>query len=152
MVNSLGIIELLKENTRPLHAQLDHHPLLINLIGEKLNVGQYVKILGLFYGFFAPVEKSLNILPSEQKSDWISQDLAWFGIDASTLTWCELIPRANSPARAAGITYVLEGSTLGGKIISQRIEASLGVKPSGGGRFFHNYGDNSKLHWKKQKL
>lgn len=49
---------------------------------------------------------------------------------------------------AIGIQYVLEGSSLGGQILSKRLSSSLGYTPVNGGRFFAGYGDQIFPRWK----
>ena len=47
-----------------------------------------------------------------------------------------------------GLTYVLEGATLGGRVISRHIERVLGLDAAHGARFFHGYGEQTGAMWK----
>jgi heme oxygenase (biliverdin-IX-beta and delta-forming) len=41
----------------------------------------------------------------------------------------------SSPARALGVLYVIEGSTLGGQVIARRIAEALHIGPQDGAGF-----------------
>lgn len=51
-------------------------------------------------------------------------------------------------AEALGALYVLEGATLGGRVIQRRVAPALGVSPERGGAYFHGYGDATGERWK----
>ena len=43
--------------------------------------------------------------------------------------------------------YPLEGSTLGGQVISIRLRDNLGLNATNGGRFFNGYGEQTGQYW-----
>jgi heme oxygenase len=44
--------------------------------------------------------------------------------------------------------YVIEGATLGGRIITRQLQTQLGLKPESGGAFFDGYGAQTGPYWK----
>jgi heme oxygenase len=46
-----------------------------------------------------------------------------------------------------GCLYVLEGSALGGRVISKRVKQTLGLGPATGGAYFHGLGRHTASHW-----
>ncbi|MEL7363702.1 MAG: biliverdin-producing heme oxygenase, partial [Bacteroidota bacterium] len=54
----------------------------------------------------------------------------------------------SSLAEALGISYVLEGATLGGGMISRHLVRALGVTPRTGGAYYHNYGVKRGPRWR----
>lgn len=50
-------------------------------------------------------------------------------------------------ATALGAMYVLEGSTLGGRIIERHCAVPLGMSPAHGGAFYHGYGARTGALW-----
>lgn len=52
-------------------------------------------------------------------------------------------------AAALGALYVLEGATLGGRVIQRRVAGPLGVTPERGGAYYHGYGDATGERWKE---
>jgi hypothetical protein len=51
-------------------------------------------------------------------------------------------------AAAIGVQYVLEGSSLGGQILSRQLKNALGFTSHHGGCFFAGYGDETSARWK----
>jgi heme oxygenase len=113
-----------------------------------------------FYGFYRPIETLLlsirdleNLpleLPSRLKLPLLRRDLISLGIDPEAierLPLCCKLPPLKSVSEALGCLYVLEGSTLGGKIITRHLKKILPVDENQGCRFFHSYGDNVGRMW-----
>lgn len=57
-------------------------------------------------------------------------------------------PALAGAAEALGALYVLEGATLGGRVIHRRIAGPLGITPERGGAYYHGYGDDTGPAWK----
>ncbi len=71
------------------------------------------------------------------------------------VTWLHLeskdqprLPSLETPAQALGSMYVLEGSSLGGQILSRHFEKTLGVRPDSGCRYLSAYGSDTGVMWK----
>ena len=60
-------------------------------------------------------------------------------------------PVLHSLSEAVGCLYVIEGSTLGSRIISKHLAKNLGLGPKQGGSFFYGYGARTGLMWKHFK-
>lgn len=54
-----------------------------------------------------------------------------------------------SRSRVLGVLYVLEGSTLGGQIVTRRLQKRLQISPENGGSFFYGHGPETGLFWKR---
>lgn len=57
-------------------------------------------------------------------------------------------PAPAGAAEALGALYVLEGATLGGRVIHRRIAGPLGITPARGGAYYHGYGEETGPAWK----
>ena len=68
--------------------------------------------------------------------------------DLERLPRCDDVPVIDSLAAALGCMYVLEGSSLGGRIITRHVRAKLGITEETGGRFFHGYGEQTGEMWR----
>jgi heme oxygenase len=66
----------------------------------------------------------------------------------ANLPLCGDLPDVSHVSSAFGCLYVIEGSTLGGQIISRHLRARLNVTPQAGGLFFHGYGEETGAMWK----
>lgn len=148
--------ESLKERTREEHAALERTFLrIIRGINSK---DQYADLLAKLYGYYHILESALHpyLLHSEiadyssrRKSGQLLADLDQLSEKRVDLQLCSHIPGVNSYYSALGALYVLEGSTLGGKIIAGMISARLNSEHGLG--FFRSYGDATPEMWTRFK-
>ena len=87
-------------------------------------------------------------LHEREKTPLLAADLAFFARDLAELPRCSELPSAATPAQVAGVMYVLEGSTLGGQLLSRHFERLLSVRPGAGGAFFAGYGARTGSMWR----
>lgn len=145
------LLDTLKRETRASHEQLERlNPLPTTRAG-------YAAQLAAFYGFVAPWEERLAaVLPEEDpirvgraKTAWLEADLTYFGCDYAALPRAagSQLPSTSSRPEILGAAYVLEGSTLGGQMISQHAERTLGLSDGAGYRFHRSYGPRVGAQW-----
>lgn len=149
------VAQILKTQTSERHRITEE--VLIPHLRSAATRDAYAKILKTFYGFHYPVEQSVaaimpsSVLPDMNlrlKSPALLQDLAAIGQDTDDIPLCTFLPKANTTGQALGILYVLEGSTLGGKSITQLLLRNGIHGLDGSLRFFNIYGDNTGRMWK----
>lgn len=147
------LAEKLKEHTSAVHLQLEQR--LLAHIQSVDSPQQYASLLAMMYGYYAAIEKKLDefhhVLPEyhiRRKSQSILNDLEGFNFPKATLSLCDDIPSIHSVPAALGVMYVLEGSTLGGKIISRMLKKRL---PSleGSTNFFDGYREETGVMWQR---
>lgn len=146
---------LLKTRTRDHHDRAEASPAMQAVVSPDLTRAGYRDHLARLLAFYGPTEAALarvdglrEALPDLDdrlvKAAWLREDLDRLG-DAPDL------PAAPAPAwtapEALGALYVIEGSTLGGRIIARELERSVGVTPDAGGRFYASYGDARGPMW-----
>lgn len=146
----------LRQELRSLHDMVETNPRLALLMSPKLSIEDYVAILARLYGFYRPLEEclsgSLKQLPSVLRSEprWprIEADLAWWGVPSAELSVASAasLPRLENADAATGVAYVLEGASLGGRIIAAHLQTALGLSASNGMSF---YAESSRKasHW-----
>ena len=129
------ISEALKLKTRNDHDDLEGG---FNLKDFTSSSYKLVSVLKAFYGFYIPVEVELKKFESEFKSAGINleerlkshlleNDLEDQGISANSFSHIPRateIPQIKSLSDAFAVLYVLEGSTMGGQIISKELAKS----------------------------
>jgi len=152
------ILERLKRETRPAHDAIEANPRLARLTAPDLQRREYLAILARLWGFHQPVEAQLCALLQElepeldlarrAKAGLLQRDLAGFGLPVEALPQCPWRLRPE-PAFAWGVLYVLEGATLGGRVILKRLEASLGLGPTGGAAYYAGYGEETGAMWQR---
>jgi heme oxygenase len=155
------ILEDIKAQTLENHIKLEKSELLSLFSSKSIDVQTYRLILTLFYGYFHPLEKRLDALASiprllpdyetRRKSSLLLSDLQALNATQAaevSLPLCPDLPEVADEAQAFGCLYVMEGSTLGGKFIAQKLQNNLGLTASSGAAFFHGYGQETGMRWK----
>lgn len=129
-----GILERLKQETAADHAAIEAAT---TIMSPRLGLDDYRAYLVRTYGDYAVVETRLRAagvwpalqLPGaeRQKLPLLRRDLRALGVLAlSDLPLCDAPPEWGTLAEAVGGAYVLEGSTLGGRVISRHVQQRLG--------------------------
>ncbi|WP_431102690.1 biliverdin-producing heme oxygenase [Roseateles noduli] len=57
--------------------------------------------------------------------------------------------RLDSPAAAFGSLYVIEGSALGGQVLTPKLLAAHGLTPEHGAAYFHGFGTRTGAMWRE---
>ena len=142
----------LRAGTRDLHEALEADPRVMRQFETRAGLA---KLLSSWYGFLLPFEVELirNAVPfsdfirSRSKLHALCQDLAVHGISPSRVRQCEDLPEVGSCQQVFGALYVLEGSTLGGRMLAGQIEKHLGLHDGVGYSFFLGYGIRTGSMW-----
>ena len=148
------VLHFLKERTAPQHESLECR---VDLANRLRDPGAYAGLLGCFHGFYAPLEDALGRVAgfeavgidfgARRKTPWLAADLAALGRRPGEFPLCESTPAVDSLGRALGCLYVLEGATLGGKVVTKMVASRLGLTPGRGCAFFASYGDRVGAMW-----
>lgn len=148
------IMQRLRAETKVTHQNLEK--LLIPYIKSANSGDSYLKLLSLFYGYFKPVEQQIeqyidsSFLPDfdeRRKSHTIIKDIQSVNAGKELPMICSDLPSINGRYEALGALYVLEGSTLGGQVISKMLKNSLGFENNDSLAFFSGYGDDTENRW-----
>jgi heme oxygenase (biliverdin-IX-beta and delta-forming) len=155
--NSHGTLTArLRMQTAPLHAEIE---LLLGLPSTIQDRKDYCRLLERFFGLYAPLERSFQLfdewesvgldLRSRNHAHRLSEDLTALGTNLSQVPHApdEIIPELPTFAHALGALYVLEGSTLGGRIILRDLEARVRWKFSGATQFLNGRGAEAAPMW-----
>jgi len=152
-----SLILALRTETAELHVALEKR---LPFFSRQLNLDLYRRLMAAYYGFYQPLEQRLQMLaliPSgldqsqRIKLPVLRADLIALGMDAAAieaLPVCRELPQIDSRAAALGVSYVLEGATLGGQVLRRRMAEQLGLDASSGTAFLNVYGDLTGRRWK----
>ena len=154
-----AILSRLRLETRGEHDAVER---VLDLIGTSLTRDAYRQRLAQFYGFYGPLEAALHtrcaatlqlatLSPRLYKTALLQQDLFHLGVTTGGLPLCRELPPIQTPAEVLGCLYVMEGATLGGRLITQHVQATLGIMPTTGGRFFEGYGHHTGQTWQAMR-
>jgi heme oxygenase len=152
------LADQLKKDTLTNHQQLEK--LLIGRMKAIRSIADYTNLLQLFYTYFGGLELVINQyinqadLPDyelRRKTEALAQDIKDLGGQPQPLADKQALPNIQNSLQAYAALYVIEGSTLGGKIISKMMAQQLGVNNSKGFSFFNGYGENTENMWETFK-
>ena len=150
--------EILKERTEVAHASLEKK--LIVHIKNVRSTATYVELLLLLYPFHLRASELLaahTVIfpennPDSARAGNIRSDLNHFGVSVSTaISGQPMLPSVDSVEAALGMHYVLEGSTMGGQIITRLLSNAMNVSPVHGFSFFNPYQSQTIPRWEKFK-
>lgn len=147
----------LKTVTKPMHDELENTELAGLLASGTIGKKLYVKYLQKLYSIHNTLEVKMQNMPQwkeygidifqRSRRELILQDLA--SLSATPLSDeadVELKVSLNFYT-AIGVLYVLEGSTMGGRILSQRLAGIKGDDGISVTRYFEAYKDNTLGLW-----
>lgn len=146
------LAEKAKEQTGTNHQLLEKK--IIAKLKDLQSTDDYLHILQLFYGYFGGLEDKINQhigteeLPDiahRRKSAQLAGDIKSLGGTPAAKAVNGALPDIDNAASAFGALYVIEGSTLGGSIISKMVSGKLGIQSALS--FFNSYGENTPAMW-----
>lgn len=146
---------LLRNATHAQHAAINRHAFIEGLTRPGFPLENYLALLRSYAALYRAAEPAIEQwLVSESSSfsysrrrklPWLIEDLAYFGTSPSPALYSA--PVINSWGGLVGMLYGIEGSTLGGQVISRSLRVNLGIEKQSGGRFFFSYGEATRLMW-----
>jgi heme oxygenase len=149
-----SIAQVVKNETACAHRDVEE--VLLPALQSIHSLRDCADILKAFYGFFQPTEESIrqyitpSILPDIEKrrnASLITGDLLALK-SSGDLPLCSSLPQIKNSSQAFGALYVLEGSTLGGRIITKMLAKNKDVAiPSAALNFFGGYKEETGKMW-----
>lgn len=158
-----SVLERLRLQTQDVHRSLEDLPIWEAAFS---NLRAYSALLDGFLSLVRPADAAIAMtlgkfapegFSATVRSDWLESDrraIVGPQATAQSLRSVEddaLIGDLASGSRfaAAGALYVIEGSALGGRILSRRLQESLGIDPDNGGRYFFGHGADTAARWRR---
>jgi len=151
----------LRDVTHEAHVRLNRHPLLAGLTRPGYPQSQYLAVLVAYYHVYRALESRIQgwlsasggdfDYSAREKWPWLVADLAWFG-EVPELRHppaLAALPEVASDSDLVGVLYTLEGSTLGGQVISTHLAQHRGLSAIRGARFFAGYGAQTAAMWQQ---
>jgi len=155
--NDTVVRERLRQATHHYHLRLNHHPSLVGLVQPDLSLAHYRKLLLAYLNLYSCLEERISQFitrssyafdyASRRKLQWLEQDIAFFQDDPHASRPEILLPDIDHIGQLIGVLYTIEGSTLGGQLISRSLASSHGLTRDEGARFFNGYGDETCAMW-----
>lgn len=152
-----AFLQKLREYTTDLHTALEDLPISKSITSPDILKEEYSLYLKLMYEVIADTEQNIypilqeiiSDMDNRYKSKYLQQDLNNLNVNAVTNSNpVSSNITDNSTAFALGIMYVVEGSSLGGRVILKNIQSALGYDENNGARYFAGYGQTTGSSWK----
>lgn len=154
---SVSLHARLREATSQAHEQLES---LLGLLDSPMSYTRFVAVLMRFHGFHRVWEPALeqalgndSFTVPRRRLSLIEHDLRALDIDDLDIEALPVVPEAAQLCRtlegALGSLYVMEGSTLGGRVITRRLMEDADWCPEEGLLYFHPYGDLTGERWRQ---
>lgn len=158
-----GVLARLKEETLATHRALEDA---LPLTDPALDRARYVATLAAFLGFHRPAERAvwdeeghgaaLEMLglrgPERRRAPAAREDLRTLGVpdlEIDRLPEADRLPPLGTLDDALGYLYVMEGATLGARVVARHLERSIGVGESTGGAYFAAHGADTGERWRQ---
>ncbi|MFD2603580.1 biliverdin-producing heme oxygenase [Flavobacterium suzhouense] len=155
--NSAIFLENLRKATSQSHTNLEALPISSSIMNPKVTNTEYALYLDLMHDVVKDAEE--NIFPAlkdividldeRNKAHLLEDDLKTLGLAKKDVV-NPLSDSLKNPSKAfaMGIFYVIEGSSLGGRVILKNINAALGHDIENGAAYFGGYGGQTGSYWK----
>jgi len=144
----------LKEQTKTNHQLLEKK--LVAKMRAMCSKQDYSELLAVFFSYFGGLEQLIqsNLILAKvpdyelrRKASALAADIEVLGGRLPALATPDSLPLITDHFEALGALYVIEGSTLGGQIITGMINKQLEI--SEGLSFFEGYGEETVSMWQK---
>jgi len=156
---ALSALKRLRSETRPEHDSIERVPLLASVFSEQHTLDDYRELLVRKFRYYSALEaRVMPLLPprfrllTRPKAPLLADDLRALGVNPSRVGQLDAsvaMPALRDAHAALGCLYVLEGSTLGGKVIRKHLLRSLGPDAEGALNFFGCYGAECGANWQR---
>lgn len=131
----------------------------LDLLRASFTHDHYIALLKRFYGFHLSWESEVEAALETELTDFfgprrklhhLEADLRFLGSeteDLLSIPSCKNLPPLKSIGSVLGSVYVIEGASLGGRILTRHFGEQLGIRPDAGCRFFSGYGERTGQMW-----
>ena len=150
------LLSLLKTATAESHTRLENE---LDLMRPEWPREDYVALLDGFYGYVAPWEdlaaRSVpthlrSFFEGRRKAALLEADLTFLTGNparAQSAPKANRLPPMNTIGGVFGSMYVMEGSTLGGRIIAPHVAKLFNLETGVGNAYFDGYGPHTGSMW-----
>lgn len=149
----------LREGTRCAHVRIESQPRLAHVLTANLTVREYAELLMLMHAFVRPLEHDIALhlgadlrktLQARAKTGRLAKDIEALGYGVDLQRAPSVIrPDIESGAAALGAWYVLEGASLGGRVIVKQLHRQLGTSIAGATSFYEGHGQHTAATWRE---
>lgn len=151
-------LQQLRLSTDPQHKQLESNQLANNLLSDKVGLSDYAAYLLAMKDVVAFTESTIFPIVKElfpdteerRKLGLIEKDIRFLSSYVHQLPNKKYEPLGGGTSLpfALGYMYVVEGSSLGGRVILKHLQPKISVDENNGAAYFAGYGEGTGKYWK----
>jgi heme oxygenase (biliverdin-IX-beta and delta-forming) len=145
----------LRDETAAMHRAVERA---LPLLDADLSLERYQRALRVLYGYYEPLEARLAQMaelprlgvPFARRAPLLERDLLALGMAPEgivAIRRCSVLPGLTGLEHLAGAVYVLEGASLGGRVVARVLQRRLAIGRSNGGSFFLSDGHGAASRW-----
>jgi heme oxygenase len=148
------VLSSLRQHTRALHAEVERA---VPILATQSGACEYRWYLAKLLGFHRTHERRLELaprlaaldLPARRKVTYLERDLLALGVSPEQLATlpCSDCTPLTSEAGAYGVMYVLEGATLGGKVVYRSLHQRDPELMARASAYLRCYGEHTRARW-----
>jgi len=147
----MDLIQRIKMETQCIHHQIENNSLFTKIITKEITLPEYVNLLQILYDFISPYEYSIikkhpNLISGREKIPLLRADLLQIG-QSDQYKKNNYIPEICNKAIAFGYLYIIEGSTLGGQVLSKSLKQNNKLFTDITINYFNSYGADTRRKW-----
>ena len=153
-------METLRRETRVEHNRIENTEIMQRVFAADYELSEYRYLIARLFGFYRAIEPHLFTndaddgipLICQYKNNLLRCDLEALGAtdrDIELLPICRDVPCITTLADRMGVTYVLEGATLGGQLIRRRLLGHFGDQVQPALNFYMAYGTDTGKRWRR---
>ena len=147
----------LRTRTAASHEALEAHTYSQSITTPGITMDAYVRYLHIMQQVVVGIEGSLypilaDVVPdieARRKDGWMQEDLFHLKASNNPFPAFSLAQQSPSVPFALGAFYVLEGSTLGGRVILKSLAPALNITAEQGARYFAGYDAATGPMWQQ---
>ena len=155
-MRALTAVDQLRGATHARHVRLEALPSQRRLLARDYGLDEYRSMLERLYGFYEGLGMAVGgdaFLGARlrERAELLARDLGDLGVtDAELLALarCVAFPPFDTLDRVLGCAYVIEGATLGGRVIVEHLQRAFARTPAPM-RFFAGDGDATRVRWQQ---
>lgn len=153
----INFLQNLRQSTAKAHTALEALPVSESILKDGVTNAEYAHYLTLMHdvvkdaeeNIFPALERYVNDINERNKAHLIEADLQKLGALKTGMQKPVSAGLQNPTAGfAMGILYVIEGSSLGGRVILKNIAKNLDHTETSGAAYFSGYGTETGSRWK----
>lgn len=156
-VAASAFLHALRNATATAHSMLEDLPLSQSLVSQQVSLRDhamylsYMKEVMIVYDhtILPQIESFIPDATQRKKLPALLADLTYLERQGVEIVPAPVVnlPQVAGVAALMGMAYVIEGSTLGGRVIARHLQKKLGLNETNGASFFAGHGENTGKMW-----